>query len=219
MESKITDGPSFAHINFYLEPGESLTTESDAMASMSAEMDMKASFNGGLISGLLKKFLGNESLFVSHFTNNTNKILHLCVTQATPGDMRKVSLDNDSICLQPGAYICSTPGVKLGLRWAGFASLIAREGLFKLVMSGKGDVWYGAYGCLLDKEVNGEYIIDTSHLVSYEPQMKLKIQLSGGIFSSFFSSEGFVNRIEGKGKIVIQSRSIDGLRGWMNPRI
>jgi len=55
--------------------------------------------------------------------------------------------------------------------------------------------------------------------VAYEPQMKLKIQLAGGLFSSLFSGEGFVTRIEGHGKIVVQTRSLSGLAGWLNPRL
>jgi uncharacterized protein (TIGR00266 family) len=123
------------------------------------------------------------------------------------------------MCLQPGAYIASTPGIKLGLRWAGLASAIGREGLFKLLVSGTGTVWYGAYGALLEKPVDGEFIVDSSHLVIYEPQLKLKVQLAGGVFSSFFGGEGLVTRVNGSGNIVIQTRSLDGLKNWLNPRL
>jgi len=219
MQATIEGGPSFSHIHFDLEPGESLIAESDAMASMAADLDMTALFNGGFFSGLGKKFLGGESLFVNRFTNNTEETRRLTVVQGTPGEIRELQLNGDSMCFQPGAYVCSTPGVKLGLKWAGFASFIGREGLFKLVVSGTGKVWYGAYGAILDKQIDGEYIVDTSHLVSYEPQMKLKVQLAGGIFSSFFGGEGLVTRIQGKGNITIQTRSISGLAGWINPRL
>ena len=109
--------------------------------------------------------------------------------------------------------------LKLKARWAGFKSWFSREGLFKLTVSGTGTLWYGAYGELLEKQVDGEYIVDTAHLVAYEPHMKLKIQLAGGLFSSLFSGEGFVTRIEGQGKITIQTRSLSGLAGWLNPRL
>jgi uncharacterized protein (AIM24 family) len=42
------------------------------------------------------------------------------------------------------------------------------------------------------------------------------MQLSGGILSSFFGGEGLVTRVEGKGKIIIQSRSVSGLTKWLN---
>lgn len=216
MNSEILGKPSFAYINVDLEPGESIVAESDAMSSMSPELDMKASFNGGFFSGLAKKFFGGESLFVNTFTNNTSEAKRVTLVQATPGDIIAIDLNNESYCLQPGAYIASTPGLKLGVKWAGFASWLGKEGLFKLQVSGTGRLFYGAYGGLLEREVDGEFIVDTSHLVAYEPQLNLKVQLAGGLFSSFFSGEGLVTRIEGKGKIIIQTRSMSGLADWTN---
>lgn len=213
-----TEGrPVFAYVVAELAPGETIIAESDAMSSMSASLDMVAKFNGGLFGGLLRKFFGGESLFVNHFTNNTSQTLTLHLTQATPGDIEIKELDgNTSYCIQGGSYIASEKGVKLGVKWAGFGSFIGGEGLFKLVVSGTGKVIFGAYGGLLEKEINGEYIVDTGHLVAYEPGMKLKPQLAGGIFSSFFGGEGFVTRIEGQGKIYIQTRNISGLASWIN---
>ena len=219
MNTIIEGRPSFAHMHVDLAPGESIIAESDAMASMSADLDMTAKFNGGFFSGLCKKFLGGESLFINEFKNNTDGPRRVTLVQPTPGDMGVIELNGNSLCLQPGAYIASTPGVKLGVKWAGFASFIGQEGLFKLVVSGTGTVWYGAYGALMPRAVDGEFIVDTSHLVTYEPQLKLKVQLAGGLFSSFFGGEGLVTCINGKGNIVIQTRSLDGLKSWLNPRL
>lgn len=219
MQSEIRGSPSFAYINVDLEPGDTVIAESGAMASMAADLDMNARFNGGLVSGLGKKFFGGESLFVSEFTNNTDSARRIVLTQGLPGDIREVELKGESICLQPGAYICSTPGLKLGVRWAGLVSWIGREGLFKLEVSGTGKLWYGAYGSLVDREVDGAYLVDTGHLVAYDPQIKLKLQMAGGIFSSFFGGEGLVTRVEGKGRIVMQTRSLSGLVSWMNPKL
>ena len=217
MKIKTEGKPVFAYVVVDLEPGETIIAEADAMSSMSADLDMEAKFNGGFFVGLLKKFLGGESLFVNHFTNNTSQTLHLHLTQPTPGDIEVKDLDSSrSYCIQRGAYIASDKGVKLGVKWAGLGSLIGGEGLFKLVVSGTGKVIFGAYGGLLEKEIDGEYIVDTGHLVAYEPEMKLKPQLAGGIFSSFFGGEGFVTRVEGKGKIYIQTRNISGLASWVN---
>lgn len=218
MEATIY-GPAFAFIDITLDPGESVIAESDAMSSMSADLDMTARFNGGFFSGLCKKFLGGESLFVNEFKNNTDGPRRVTLVQGTPGEIRSIDLTGGSICLQPGAYVASTPGLTLGLRWAGFTSFIAKEGLFKLVVSGTGRLWYGAYGGMIEKEIDGEYIVDSSHLVAYDPEIKLKLQMAGGLFSSFFGGEGLVTRLQGKGKIVVQSRSLSGLVGWLNPKI
>lgn len=219
MNARISGAPAFCYIHVDLAPGESIIAEADAMSSMSAEIEMETKFNGGFFSGLLKKFLGGESLFVNIFTNNSQQNQPIILVQATPGEIRQLEMTDNAICLQPGAYVCSTPGLSLGVRWAGFASFIGGEGLFKLQVTGQGTLWYGAYGGLVDKEVDGAYIVDSSHLVSYDSSLQLKAQLAGGLFSSFFGGEGLVTRVEGKGKITIQSRSLSGLADWINPRL
>lgn len=218
MKSEIKGSQAFSYLDVQLAPGDTIITESDAMSSMDASVDLKAKLNGGFIKGLLRKYLGGESLFVNHFINNTHRDCRITLVQGTPGEILQRSLDNEVFYLQPGAFLACTPGVTIGLEWAGLVSFIAREGLFRIKMSGTGEIFYGAYGALLEREIDGEYIVDSSHLVAYEPGIKLKLQLAGGIFSSFFGGEGLVTRVQGKGKIVIQTRSITGLAGWLNPK-
>ncbi|MEJ2373250.1 MAG: AIM24 family protein [Sulfurimonas sp.] len=61
--------------------------------------------------------------------------------------------------------MASTPELDLGVKFAGFTSFISREGLFKLVVSGTGTLWYGAFGGIVERRIDGEYIADTGHLV------------------------------------------------------
>lgn len=219
MEAEIKGGSAFGYLDVDLAPGETITAEADAMASMAASLDMRTRLNGGFFVALLRKFLGGETFFINRFNNPTQRALRLTLTQGYPGAMRCVELNNSALCLQPGAFIAATEGVRIGLRWAGLISWIAREGLFKIVIEGTGKVWYGAYGALLEREVDGEFIVDTAHLVAYDPRLKLKLQLAGGLFSSVFGGEGLVTRLEGRGKVVIQSRSLSGLTAWLNPKL
>ncbi len=219
MKSQINGEPSFAHIHVDLDPGESIIAESDAMASMAVEIDIQTKLNGNLFSALLKKFLGDESFFINEYKNISNSPKRITLTQATPGNIKEMELHNSSICLQPGAYIASSPGLHLGIRYAGIASFIAREGLFKLEVSGTGKLFYGAYGGIIEKEVVGEYIVDSGYLVAYEPHLKLSLRLAGGIISSILSGEGIVTKVTGNGKIQLQSRSLEGLASWINPHL
>ena len=218
MKTEIKGSPSFGYIDVQLSPGECIYAESDAMTSMSADLDMSVQFNGGFISAIMKRVLGNESFFLSRFSNNTNSVKHVNLVQSVPGEVREEILSNSSICMQPGAYLASTEGVHLGIRWAGLVSFIAGEGLFRLVAKGNGKVWYGAFGALVEQQVNGNFIVDSGHLVAYDPSIKLKLQLAGGIFSSILGGEGLVTRVEGTGKIIIQTRSLSGLAAWINPK-
>lgn len=219
MQADIKGSHAFAYLDVQLEPGETVTAEADAMSSMDAQLELRSRLNGGFFIALLRKFLGGETLFINDFSNPTAQQRRLTLVQPTPGEVRCIELNGDTLYLQPGAFLACTPGVKMGVKFAGLISWLAKEGLFRIVVSGQGKVWYGAFGALLEKEIDGEYIVDTSHLVSYEPGIQLKLQLAGGIFSSLFGGEGLVTRVVGKGKIVIQTRSIPGITGWINPRL
>lgn len=219
MKTTIKGSDAFAYVDVELAPGETVIAEADAMSSMSADLDLQAKFNGGFFIAILRKLLVGETLFINHFSNNTQGERRVTLVQPTPGAVRCLELNNETFYLQPGAFLASTDGVKLGVKFAGLISWIAREGLFRIVVSGTGKVWYGAYGALLEKDVDGETIVDTSHLVGYTPGINLKLQLAGGIFSSLMGGEGLVTRISGKGRIVIQTRSLTGLATWINPKL
>lgn len=219
MEYEIRYKPAFAAIFVTLEPGETITAEAGAMASMDGELDMKTEFSGGFAQGLLRKFFGGESLFVNVFTNKSKQYLNLVLTQSVVGDMEAIELDGKEIYFQPGAYIAHTPGVKMGVKWAGFTSWFAGEGLFKLRLSGRGKVFFGAYGGITKKAISGDFIVDNTHLVAYEPGIKMGIKLSNGVIGSLTSGEGFVNRLSGRGNIYLQSRSIGGLVGFLRSKV
>jgi len=219
VKHEIRYKPAFATLFVTLQPGDSLTAEAGAMASMSAELSMETKFSGGLIPALLKKFFGGESLFVNVFKNETQRPLELVLTQPSIGDMEQIALNGKTICFQPGAYIAHTSGVNLGVQWAGFASWLAGEGLFKLKASGRGQVFFGAYGGLTEKQVNGDFVVDNGHLVAYDPSIKMNIRMSGGLLGSVTSGEGLVNRLTGQGKIYLQSRTVDGLVRFLRPKL
>ena len=219
MKAVINGMPSFAHIIFELAPGESVVTESGSMAAMSKGLSLRATLAGNLFQALLRRFLGNESAFINTFYNSTQSTQFLQLAPSYPGAIRELHLQNSTFYLESGAYLCSTEGIKVGVRWAGFRSLFAGEGLFRLIVSGTGTVWLASFGAMVERMVQGQYLVDSGHLLAYEPSLKVELQLAGGIFSSFFGGEGLVARLRGQGKIITQTRSVTGFTGFINPHL
>ncbi len=217
METEIRNKPSFANIRLKLSPGDTVIAEADAMASMSSTIDIKTQWSGGFSKAVLRRVLGSESMFVNVFSTESEG--ELVITQPFPGDIECLELKGNTMYLQPGAFLACEPGVKLGLGWAGVRMLIAREGLFRLKVSGNGKIWFGAYGGIFEREIDEEYVVDSGHLVAYEPSVKVRIGMAGGIFSSFFSGEGLVTKVTGPGRIYMQSRSFGGLAAWANSHL
>ncbi len=218
MKYEILGSKAFSYIKFILSPGEKVQSESGAMASMGRSVELKTKLNGGIFRALIIKFLGKETLFINTLSNPSGVSQELVLTQSVPGEIITQELNGETLYLQPGAYIASTGGVNFSLNWAGFSSFLAGEGLFRLRVRGIGTVFYGAYGSVVEKEIKGEYIVDSGHLLSYPPGMKLGIKFSGGLFSSFFSGEGLVLKLTGKGKVKLQTRSIGGVSSWLNTK-
>ncbi len=217
MEAEVRNRPSFANIRVQLNPGDSIIAEADAMASMSSGIAMSTRFNGGAVQAVAKRVFGSESLFVNEFT--ASRPGELVLTQPFPGDIECIELKGNTMFLQPGAFLACEPGVSLGLGWAGLASFVGKEGLFRLKVSGHGRIWFGAYGGIFVREIDREYVVDTGHLVAYEPTIGIRIGMAGGVFSSFFGGEGLVTRVTGPGRIYLQSRSMDGLAAWTNSHL
>ena len=63
MKYEIMYSEAFPIVKCQLERGEKLKAESDAMITMSATIDVEGKMNGGLLSGLARKFLTGESFF------------------------------------------------------------------------------------------------------------------------------------------------------------
>jgi uncharacterized protein (TIGR00266 family) len=214
MEATTRNRPSFANVLVKLQPGDSIIAEADAMASMSSSVEMRTRWSGGISKAILKRIFGGESLFVNEFSSK--QPAELVLTQAMPGDIECIELQGTTLFLQPGAFLACEPGVSLGLGWAGFASLFGGVGLFRLKVSGKGRVWFSAYGGISAREVTDEYIVDSGHLVGYEPTVNIRVGMAGGVFSSFFGGEGLVAKVRGPGRIYMQSRNFSALAAWMN---
>lgn len=217
MEIEIRNRPSFANLLVRLMRGDRILTESDAMASMSSGISLRTRFNGGFFAALARRFLGGESLFINEFSGADGG--ELVLTQPFPGDIECLELRGSALFLQPGAFLACEPGVTLGLGYAGLASLVAREGLFRLRVSGQGRVWFGGYGGIIAKEIQGDYVTDSGHLVAYEPTVSLRLGMAGSLFSSLFSGEGLVLRLRGPGRVYLQTRSMGGLAAWVNSHL
>jgi len=201
-----------------LLPNETIIVEPGAMASQDVGIVPDTVMNGSFFKALILKFLGGESFFINHYRNQSSKVQSMYISQTTPGDIQVLNLNNEEIFLESGSFVARTSGVRTEVKWAGFASLIAGEGLFKLAFSGVGQVWYGCYGAVVEKEIVGDYIVDSGHLLLWPSTVKLELKLAGGLISSFLSKEGFVLKLSGHGKIKLQTRSVGGIAQWLNAR-
>lgn len=218
MNIKEAGSSAFQILECELNPKESITVESGAMASQDVGIVPTTVMNGTFFQAVALRFFGGESFFINHFQNESTQVQKIHISQTTPGDIQSRQLEGEEIFIEAGSFIARTGDIKIKTKWAGFKNFIAGEGLFKLSFQGRGTIWYGCYGAVIEKEINGTYIVDSGHLLMWPPSVKLKLKLAGGLIDSFLSKEGFVLQLEGKGKVQLQTRSVRGLAQWLNAR-
>ena len=90
--------------------------------------------------------------------------------------------------------------------------LMGGEGMFYIVCSGAGPVLVSAFGKIHKIEVDGEYNVDSGHVVAYQDTLTANAGVAtgagfGGFVSSAVVGEGVVMKFQGRGTIYTQSHS------------
>jgi uncharacterized protein (TIGR00266 family) len=209
MHIKIDHGPAYSLAVCQLQQGESLRAESGAMVSKSTDIRIETSSkmgkSGGLLKGLARKMLTGESFFMNVF-HAENSPGEVCVAQANVGDIVQHDLSGE-VFVQSSCYLASHPDIDIQTKVGGFKNWFGGKGFFMLKASGNGPLLLSGFGGIQEMEITEPYIIDTGHIVAFEPTLDFSIQKVGGWFSTIFSGEGFVCRFQGKGKLWIQTRN------------
>ena len=211
-EFRIECKPDFSFLTVQVPASQTLKVEASAMATMSTNMVMKTKMKGGL-----SRFLGGENIFINEFTAQAGPA-EIGIAPGSPGDMDHVFMDGSSeIFLQSSAYVASSMNVDVDSKWQGFKGFFSGEGLFLLRCTGQGDLWFNTYGAMIEVPVDGNYVVDTSHVVAFTSGLEYNVESVGGLKSLFLSGEGLVCRFHGQGKVWIQTRHPMAFANWAYP--
>lgn len=215
MQYEIEGNPDYGHLTVTLDPGDTFIAEGGSMAWAADGLEMKARLLGGFLPALIRKIAGGESFFVGEYSHPAGG--RATFSPSTPGTVASERLSGGSLMLTAGSFMACTPGVRLGLKFGGLRAMFSGEGLFVLECSGVGDLFFNTFGALVEREVDGEFTVDTGHVVAWEPSLAYRLQGMGSLKSTALSGEGLAMRFSGKGKIYLQTRTMDALAGWLTP--
>ena len=215
MEFNIRGNPDYGRIDFHLDTGDKVFVESGSMSHMSADLPLDASVIGSKLGALGRKLVGGQSFFVGEYGGG--RAGAVSISPAFPGTVVHYPLTGGPLRLTAGAFLACTDGITLKTRFGGVKALFSGEGAFFLDAVGRGDLFFNAYGAVIEKEIDGELVVDTGHLVAWEPSLDYAIAGMGGIKQTLFSGEGLVMRFTGRGKIWLQTRTLPHTAGWITP--
>ena len=125
------------------------------------------------------------------------------------GDVIHHRLDNATLIVQGGSWLASDPDIAIDASWQGLGkAFFSGEGAFWVKCSGSGDMFLNSFGAIYAVEVDGDYIVDTGHIVAFEDTLNFTVQKAGSSWmSAILGGEGLVCRFEGKGIVYCQSHN------------
>lgn len=220
MEVKMRCGPSYTTAMCILDHGEMIRVERGAMVAMSTGIEVTAGMgSGGVVGAAKRKVLGGESFFVAEYRAHVHGSW-VAVSPAFPGDLMVLPLDGSvSWIAQQGSFVASDSTVMVDVRCGGLQSVLLKEGLTTLRLTGVGQAVIGAYGGLfpLTLGVEDELIVDTGHLVAFTETVGVRVGVLGSAVTSAAAGEGIVARLSGPGQVLLQTRSEQTLGSWLFP--
>ncbi|MDZ8119478.1 TIGR00266 family protein [Pontiella agarivorans] len=212
-------GDDLQTVEVELDPGETVVAEAGAMNWMDdgilfeARMGDGSQANEGLMGKLFsagKRAITGESLFMTHFTNQSGG--KRSVTFGAPYPGKIVPLDmaqcgGEMLC-QKDAFLCAAKGTSIGVAFtkkfgAGF---FGGEGFILQRLQGDGMAFLHAGGTIVEKKLSQDILkVDTGCIVGFTPGIDYNIERVG-LKSAFFGGEGlFLATLRGTGTVYLQS--------------
>lgn len=220
MQVKIEHRPSYSLAIAKLDAQEEIHVEAGSMVAMSEGIALETKATGGLLAALKRSILGGESFFMNTY-RAPDAEGELMMAPALPGDLAVLELSGESLLVQSGAYVASSQGIAVDVKFGGARTFFASEGLFLLKCSGSGTLVVSSYGAILERtiEAGRTFTVDTGHLVAFPHGIAFNVRAVGGIKSTLFSGEGMVVDLGGPGQVWMQTRSTDAFLTWLMPQV
>ena len=192
-----------------LRQGEEIYAEAGTMLYMGPGIDLQARMQGGIVKGLMRKFLAGESMFMSVFRCQA-ATGHMALANPIAGKVFAIELKGNTILAERNAYLAAIGNVDLSVAFTKRfgAGLFGGEGFILQKISGQGLLFLHAGGNMLEFNLApGEQLrVDTGCIVSFAESVSYDIQFVGGFRNALFGGEGlFYATLTGPGHVVLQT--------------
>ncbi|MBR3785358.1 MAG: TIGR00266 family protein [Firmicutes bacterium] len=206
-----------------VEPGETLITESGAMAWMSPNMKMETTSNGGFGKALGRMFSG-DTLFQNRYTAQAGPG-QIAFASSFPGSIRPVEIaPGKELIVQKRSFLASEATVNLSIHFQKKigSGLFGGEGFIMQRLSGQGTAFIEIDGAAVEYQLEAgqSMIVDTGYLAAMDATCSMEIVTVPGLKNMFLGGEGIFNTVvRGPGKIVLQTMPIFNVASAVAPYI
>ena len=198
-------------LSIALDPGETIVSQTHAMAWMTDAIEMDTHTGGGLFAGL-KRAVSGGSLFITEYSARASA--EVAFAPRFPGQIIPMKLaPGQSIVCRKETFLCAERSVSLDivLQQRLGAGVFAGEGFVLQRVTGPGTVWLDLSGEVIEKSLApGERLrVHAGHIGMQEPSVSTDIAMVRGFRNILFGGEGlFLATLTGPGRIWLQSMPI-----------
>ncbi|MCC9602927.1 TIGR00266 family protein [Stieleria sp. JC731] len=224
MQYELLSRPAMTVAKLTLAAGETVTCEVGAMIAMNGGFNVettsrKKGGGGGIAKGLKRMFAG-ENFFLNHFTA-TQHDQSLIIGPQLLGDIMYYQMTGGTLIVQGSSWLASSTSIDIDATWQGLGkALFSGESMFWVKCSGVGDLLLNSFGAIHCVEVNGEYVVDTGHIVAFEDTLQFRIgKASKSLVGSVLGGEGLVCKFSGQGKLYFQSHNPPSFGKLLGPKL
>jgi uncharacterized protein (TIGR00266 family) len=201
-----------------LEQGETITAEAGALTYMNPTIEVHTRKREKSLLGTLGlSLIGGQSFWVNDYTA-TSGPAEAAFVAAPVGDIKQLDIAPGSgYVIQKSAYVASTSGIDLDVKWEGFTKGLFGQGLFMLKATGSGQMFINTFGAIDTHTLKpGQtLIVDNFHLVGFSESCSYKVTRLGGLKETLLSGEGLVTQITGPGDVHIQTKNMQEFTEWL----
>lgn len=206
-----------------LDAGESMITESGAMAWMSPNMKMDTTSNGGLGKAFGRMFSG-ENLFQNRYTAQGGAGL-IAFASSFPGSIKAFEVTpGKSYIFQKKTFLAGTQGIDISIHFQKkiASGIFGGEGFILQKITGNGIAFAEFDGHVVEYDLKPgqQIVVDTGYLAAMDSTCQIDIQAVPGLKNMVFGGEGIFNTvITGPGKIWLQTMPIYSVANAIRPYI
>ncbi len=160
---------------------------------------------------------GGESAFVSTFTARGGPG-EVTFAPGAPGDIAAIELSNQSFYVQSSSYLAGDASLTVDTKWGGAKSFFGGEGLFVMLVQGRGLLLVSSFGAIHRKTSDPASVTWLILVTWWRGKERRNTHLrkaASGFFRSMMSGEGIVAEFTGPGELLIQTRNLAALAGLL----
>lgn len=206
MQYEITNYP-YSLVTIKLSPSEFISVVSGALHSFVGEFDLNTNITKPNFKDYLAILLSGKSLVTNQFIATTE--LSLTLAPKFSGAIFNHEV-NQKLYVNPTNILAWCNEVKINMTFLSkkLSAIFTDEILFSEI-SGSGNVFIISNGSVVEKSLSKQTIyVDNKYLIGFEEGITCEHVPLKNIKKSFLSGEGLLLKLQGEGKVWLQTREV-----------